>query len=38
MTTPTNPIMEHHVKMSHSEGFSMATVKELLEDQKYNPA
>ena len=38
MTTPTSPIMEHHVEMSQSEGSSMATVKELLEDQQIQPS
>ena len=32
MTTPTSPIMEHHLEMSQSEGSSMVTVKELLGD------
>ena len=32
MTTPTSPIMEHHVEVNHQESSSMATVKELLED------
>ena len=32
LTTPTSPIMEHHVEVSHPEGSSMATVKDLLED------
>ena len=30
--TPTSPIMEHCVEVSHPEGSSMATVKDLLED------
>ena len=34
MTTPTSPIMEHHVEMGQPEGSSMVTVKELLEDPK----
>ena len=29
MTTPTSPIMEHHVEVSQPEGSSMAMVKEL---------
>ena len=32
ITTPTSPIMEHHVEVSHPEGSSMVTVKDLLED------
>ena len=32
MTTPTSPIMEHHVEVSQPEGLRMTMVKELLED------
>ena len=38
MTTPTSLIMGHHVEMSQSEGSSMATVKELLEDYQIQPS
>ena len=38
MTTPTSPIMEHHVEISQLEGFSMVTVKELLEDLQIQPS
>ena len=37
MTTPTSPIMEHHVEVSQLEGSSMAMVKELLEDPHIQP-
>ena len=37
MTTPTSPIMEHHVEMSQPEGSSIVTVKELLEDPQIEP-
>ena len=37
MTTPTNPILEHHVEVSQLEGSSMVTVKELLEDHHIQP-
>ena len=37
MTTPTSPIMEHHVEVSQPEGTSMAMVKELLEDPQIQP-
>ena len=37
MTTPTNPIMEHHVEVSQPEGSSMVMVKELLEDPHIQP-
>ena len=36
-TTPTSPIVEHHVDMSQSEGSSLETVSELLEDPKIQP-
>ena len=32
MTTPTSPIMDHHVEVNQPEGPSMMTVKDLLED------
>ena len=32
MMTPTSPIIDHHVEVSHPEGSSIATVKELMED------
>ena len=37
MTTPTSPIMEHHVEVSQPEGSSMTIVKELLEDPQIQP-
>ena len=37
MTTPTSPIMEHHVKVSQPEGSSMVMVKELLEYPHIQP-
>ena len=37
MTTPTSPIMEHHVEASHLEDSSMTMVKELLEDPHIQP-
>ena len=37
LTTPTSPIMEHHVEVSHPEGSHMATVKDLLEDPQIQP-
>ena len=37
MTTPTSPIMEHHVEVSQLDGSSMAMVKELLEDHHIQP-
>ena len=37
MTTPTSPIIDHHAEVSQSEGLSMATVKELLEDLHIQP-
>ena len=37
LMTPTNPIMENHVEVSHSEGSSMTTVKDLLEDPQIQP-
>ena len=37
MTTPTSPIIEHHVEVSQLEGSSMAMVKELLEDPHIQP-
>ena len=38
MTTPSSPIIDHHVEMSQPEGSSMATVKELLEDPQIQPS
>ena len=38
MTTPTIPIIEHHVEVSQLEGSSMAMVKELLEDSHIQPS
>ena len=38
MTTPTSPIMDHHINMSQSEGSGIETVKELLEDPKIQPS
>ena len=32
MTTPTSPIVDHHVEVNQPEGSSMATIKDLLED------
>ena len=37
ITTPTSPIMEHHVEVSQPEGSSMVMVKELLEDPHIQP-
>ena len=37
MTTPTSPIMEHHVEVSQLEGSSMAMIKESLEDLHVQP-
>ena len=38
MTTPTSPIMEHHVEVSQPESSSMAMVKELLEEPHIQPS
>ena len=35
MTTPTSPIMEHHVEVRHLEGSSIATVKDLLDNPQH---
>ena len=37
MTTPTSPIMDHHVEMNHPEVSSMANVKDLFEDPHIQP-
>ena len=37
LMTPISLIMEHHVEVSHAEGSSMATVKDLLEDPQIQP-
>ena len=37
MTTPTSPIMDHHVDVNQPEGSSMVMVKELLEDPHIQP-
>ena len=37
LMTTTSPIMECHVEISHPEGSSMNTVKDLLEDPKIPP-
>ena len=37
LMTLTSSIMEHHVEVSHQEGSSMATLKDLLEDPQIPP-
>ena len=37
LMTPTSPIMKHHVDVSHPEGSSMTTVKDVLEDPQIQP-
>ena len=37
MTTPTSPIIDHHVEVNQPEGSSMVMVKDLLEDPHIQP-
>ena len=37
LMTPTNPIMEYNIEVSHPEGSRMATVKDLLEHPQIQP-
>ena len=37
LVTPTSPIMECHVEVSHPEDSSLTTVKDLLEDPQIQP-
>ena len=36
LTTPSSPFVEHHDEVRHLEGARIATVKDLLEDPKFN--
>ena len=37
LTTPTSPIMDHHVEVNQPEGSTMAMVKDLLGDRHIQP-